>query len=129
MSTPTADAIRSTVRSYTERHTAGDIDGIVALFTADAHVEDPVGGDAHVGTEQVRGFFASTHELCDKLELELTGPVRVAGGRAAFPMIARTHIGDLTMEIDIIDVMVFDDDARISEMYAYWDMSEARTLA
>jgi len=34
----------------------------------------------------------------------------------------------MTMEIDIIDVMVFDDEGRIAEMYAYWDVNEARTV-
>jgi steroid delta-isomerase len=128
MSTPDADAIRSAIASYTERHSAGDVDGVVALFTPDAHVEDPVGSAAHVGHDAVRAFFAGTHELCDRLELVLTGPVRVAGQRAAFPMVARSHVGDLTMEIDIIDVMVFDDEGRVAEMYAYWNMDDARTI-
>ncbi len=128
MSTPGPDAIRSAIQSYTERHSAGDIDGIVALFAPDAHVEDPVGSDPHVGQDAVRAFFTGTHELCDRLELQLTGPVRVAGARAAFPMVARSYVGDLTMEIDIIDVMVFDDEGRIAEMYAYWSMDDARTL-
>ena len=124
-----AAAIRATIERYAERHTAGDIDGIVACFAADAHIEDPVGSSAHIGTEAIRAFFTSTHELCDRLELTLTGPVRVAGHSAAFPMMARSHIATMVMEIDIIDVMTFDDDAKVSEMYAYWNMDDARVVS
>ncbi len=123
-----AAAIRARVERYAERHTSGDIDGIVACFAADAHIEDPVGSSAHVGADAVRGFFTSTHDLCDRLELTLTGPIRVAGGTAAFPMMARSYIGTMVMEIDIIDVMVFDDDAMVTEMYAYWSMDDARVV-
>lgn len=124
---PSAEAIRTTVQTYVERHTAGDIDGIVGCFRADARVEDPVGTDAYVGEGAVRAFFVATHDMCDRLELELTGPIRVAGHRAAFPMVARSHVGTSVLELDIIDVMVFDEDAKVAEMYAYWNIDDART--
>ncbi len=123
---PTADAIRATVRSYTERHTAGDIDGIVECFTADARIEDPVGSGVYEGPDAVRGFFVASHDLCDSMELTLTGPIRVAGRQAAFPMVVRSHIGDTTLELDIIDVMHFDAEAKVTEMHAYWNMDDAR---
>lgn len=125
---PDAATMRATIDRYVERHTAGDIDGIVACFTPDARVEDPVGSDPHIGTDAVRAFFAGTHAMADRLELQLTGPVRAAAGQAAFPMQAISTIGDMTLVVDIIDVMVFDDEGRIADMRAYWAMEDARTL-
>ena len=125
---PDAAAMRAAVEAYVARHTAGDIDGIVALFSPDARVEDPVGSEPHVGAEAVRAFFEGSHALADHLELVLTGPVRAVAGRAAFPMQAISTIGDVQLAVDIIDVMTFDDDGLISDMQAFWAMEDARTL-
>lgn len=118
--------MKTAVESYVSRHSAGDIDGIVELFAADAKAWDPVDAAPHVGTEAVRAFFSGTHEMVDSLTLSLTGPIRCCGDFAAFPMTVRTVMGDMTLEIDIIDVMTFDDDGRFSEMKAYWSMDDAR---
>ena len=118
--------MKAAVQSYVERHSAGDVDGVVALFSDDAVAYDPVDADPHVGAEGIRAFFAGTHAMADSLTLTLTGPIRCAGEFAAFPMTARTVIGDLDLEIDIIDVMTFDAAGRISEMKAYWNMADSR---
>ena len=55
-----------------------------------------------------------------------TRPIRCAGNFAAFPMTVQTKMGDMTLEIDIIDVMTFDADGKFSEMRAYWNMDDAR---
>ena len=119
--------MKSAVEAYVTRHSAGDVDGIVELFAADAKAWDPVDSDPHVGADGIRAFFAGTHEMVDRMTLTLTGPVRCAGSFAAFPMMVTTKMGDMTLELDIIDVMTFDDDGKISEMKAYWNMADART--
>jgi steroid delta-isomerase len=125
---PEAAAIRAIVERYAERHTAGDIDGILACFAPDASAEDPIGSAPHVGTDALRAFFEGTHALADRLELKITGPIRVAGDVAAFPMQAISTIGDTTLVVDIIDVMAFDGDGRITDMKAYWAMEDAHAL-
>lgn len=123
-----AASMKAAIDRYVTSHSAGDIDGIVALFADDASAWDPAGSDPHVGADAIRAFFTGTHEMADRLTLTLTGPVRCSGNFAAFPMTATTEIGDMRMEIDIIDVMTFDDEGKIVEMTAYWDMEDARTL-
>lgn len=125
---PDAATIRATVETYTRCHSAGDIDGIIACFAPGAIAEDPVGSGRHEGIDALRAFFEGTHQMAESLELNLTGPIRVAGNRAAFPMTVTTHIGDMTMELDIIDTMLFDDDGKVLEMFAYWSFDDARTL-
>lgn len=124
---PSPEQRRATITRYVESHTAGDIDGIVGCFTPDATVIDPVGSDPHRGTDEVRAFFEGSHALADRIELRITGPIRCAGeDEAAFPMQAISQMGDLTVVVDIIDVMRFDADGRILEMRAYWSMEDAR---
>lgn len=118
--------MKGAVEAYLARHTAGDVDGIVALFADDARVWDPVDSEPHVGAEAVRAFFAGTHEMVESITLVATGPVRCAGDFAAFPMTAHSVVGDFSIELDIIDVMTFDEDGKISEMKAYWSMADAR---
>jgi len=120
--------MKATIATYLDRHSAGDIDGIVALFAPDAVAWDPVDADPHVGADAVRAFFSGTHGMVDSITLTATGPVRCAGEFAAFPMTVRTVMGEMTLEIDIIDVMTFDSAGKISEMRAYWDMDDARYL-
>jgi len=120
--------MKTTVNRYVERHCAGDIEGIVDNFSATASVWDPADTAPHVGREALLAFFAGTHQMADKLILTITGPIRCAGNQAAFPMTAESHIGEMKLGVDIIDVMSFDDDGRIAEMRAYWSMADARPL-
>jgi steroid delta-isomerase len=121
-------AMRATVEQYTQRHSAGDIPGIVALFAPDCRIEDPIGSDPHVGTEAATAFFTGSHDLADSLDLSLTGPVRVAGNLAAFPMQVITTLGESKLALDIIDVMEFTDDGKIADMKAYWSFDDARAV-
>ena len=125
---PERDQMKASIEQYVARHAAGDVEGIMELFAEGATAWDPVGSDPHTGRDAVRAFFEGTHDMVDRLDMELTGPIRCTAEFAAFPMMATSHIGDLHLEIDIIDVMTFDDDGKIVEMRAYWDMADARAV-
>jgi steroid delta-isomerase len=114
-----SDHQRSVVERYLAAHSRSDVDGIVALFAADATVRDPADAEP----------FSSTHETMDSLTLTLDGPVRCCGEFAAFPMTARAVMGDLVTEIDIIDVFTFDDAGLVTEMRAYWSGSDLRVVS
>ena len=43
------EAIRSTVNRYIELVAKGSADDLVELYADDATVEDPVGGEVHIG--------------------------------------------------------------------------------
>ena len=84
--------------------------------------------DPHVGAEGIRAFFTGTHDMVDSLTLTGTGPIRCAGNFAAFPMTVLSVMGDFRLELDVIDVMTFDDDGKICEMKAYWNMADSRQV-
>ncbi len=124
----TADAatIRSAVEAYCAAFTAGDRAAYVGLYADDGWIEDPVGSERLVGHQAIGGFFDQSQAMADSIELRLTGPVVVAAGEAAFPMQARPTIGGTEFMVDIIDVMTFADDGRITTMRAFWDAAEMR---
>ncbi|MSO86338.1 MAG: steroid delta-isomerase [Acidimicrobiia bacterium] len=118
--------MRAVVNAYCEVFSRGDRAGYVGLYAPDAWIEDPVGSPLHHGSEAIGMFFDQSSSMADSIELRLTGPVRVAGGEAAFPMQARPTMGGVTFVVDIIDVMTFNDAGLITTMRAYWDAAEMR---
>jgi steroid delta-isomerase len=122
----TPEQIRTTVDRYIERWSSGERQAWLELFAPDATVEDPIGSDVRQGAGELTELWDLVHGLADRLQLVRTGPTRVAGHEAAFPMQAITASGGTELEVDIIDVMTFDDDARITSMRAYWDAAEMR---
>ena len=120
----TAEQITSTIERYTEVFSAGDRAGYLSLFAPEATVEDPVGADVAVGVDAIGAFWDGVRAMASQIELTLTGPVRVAGGEAAFPMRAVTSVGDAKLAVEIIDVMTFADDGRITSLRAYWDPAD-----
>jgi len=125
---PTVEHMKATVEAYATAHSAGDVDGIAALFAPDAVVADPVDQPAHHGRDSVRAFFAGTHEMVDAMELQVTGPIRAVDRFAAVPLRAVSTLGGAKLVVDIIDVFTFGDDGLIADMRAYWSSSDIRPL-
>ncbi|MEV6060106.1 nuclear transport factor 2 family protein [Nocardia asteroides] len=112
-----ADDIRATVRKYVEAVGNGTAADIVALYREDATVEDPVGSEPHVGHAAIRKFYEAIEPMERATELF---SVRVAGDSAAFSFRVVTTFGEQKFTLDPIDVMTFDEDARITGMRAFW---------
>lgn len=95
-----------------------DVDALMALFADDCTVEDPVGTEPRVGRDAVREFYATLPPM--DVTAELAGPVHASADSktAAFPF----EIDTGGSVINVIDVMTFDDDGKISSMTAYWKM-------
>ncbi len=118
-----AAAIRETIHTYCDRFTT-DREGWLDLFADDATVEDPIGSDPSVGKDAIGAFWDMTHGLADKVTLTPSSYVKVAGNEAAFAMDARMESADGVNGMQIIDVMTFDDDAKITSQRAYWDFAD-----
>ena len=120
---PSPSELRATIESYVEMMCQSDIDGIMALYADDATAEDPVGGDVQQGSEAIKNFYSMTAPL---LQVELTGPICVAGNECAFPLLAQLTMGDDISYLDATDVLTFNDEGKISRMRAYWNPEELR---
>ena len=116
-----AERISEVIHRYVELVATGTADEVVELYAEGATVEDPVGSEVRTTRESIREFYATLEGL------EQEGKVltsRIAGGEAAFCFELATKAGDKTFTLAPIDVMTFDDDAKITSMRAFWADSD-----
>ena len=112
-----AEHIESVVRRYLELVATGTADDIAQLYATDATVEDPVGGEVHIGRHAIHGFYKNIEDAPKETELL---SLRVAGHEAAFMFAITIGAGEHRIRIEPIDVMVFDSDGKVASMKAYW---------
>jgi steroid delta-isomerase len=118
-------AITDTVNRYLELLGGGGADDIVELYADDATVEDPVGGEVHIGRQAIHGFYAAVDTAQRECELVT---LRVCGDEAAFQFRLTLTAGGHRMRIEPIDVMAFDERGKITSMKAYWSAADATEL-
>ena len=116
-----AEQIHDVIEQYVARVAGGTTDEILELFAEGATVEDPVGTEVRTTREAIREFYAGLEDLEQEGHIVTA---RIAGGQAAFLFELATKAGDQTYTLAPIDVMTFDDDAKITSMKAYWGDSD-----
>ena len=126
MSTLSDEHIAKAMQAYVDLISAGDLDGVVALFAEDAVVEDPVGSEPARGHAALREFYTMACDSVGKMELE--GNVRARENWGACGMLAYPKGAEDSMVIETLDVMSFDENGKITSMTAYWGDSNMRAL-
>jgi steroid delta-isomerase len=107
-----------TVNRYLAAVAAGSVDDIVEQYADDATVEDPVGSGVHIGRQAIRGFYSKV----------INGPsetaivtLRALSNEVAFLWNLTVSLDDAgKTRIEIISVMMFGEDSKITSMKAYW---------
>ena len=112
-----AERISEVIHRYVELVATGTTDEIVALFAEGATVEDPVGTEVRTTRESIREFYSALEGLEQEGRVLMA---RIAGGEAAFCFELATKAGEQTYTLSPIDVMTFDEDAKITSMRAFW---------
>ena len=115
---PSAEDITQIVTRYLELLAKGQADAIADLYATDATVEDPVGGEVHIGRQAIHGFYSNVPGTNNETEVVT---LRALGNEVAFFWRLTVDLGEGgKMCIDIISVMTFDDEGKIASMKAYW---------
>ena len=122
---PSAEQITQTVTRYLDFVSKGQPDDVAALYADDATVEDPVGGEVHIGRQAIRGFYGAIENV--KAQTEVI-TLRALGNEAAFHWTLTLDFGGSGMRIDIISTMTFDEDSKIASMKAYWTQDNVTPL-
>jgi steroid delta-isomerase len=122
---PSAEHITAVVHRYISLVGSGSADDLVDLYADDATVEDPVGGEVHIGRQAIHGFYSVLEAVQRQCELVT---LRVAGNEAAFHFKLTVTAGASKMLIEPIDVMAFDGEGKISSMKAYWSPDSVTQL-
>lgn len=118
---PELEQIRAAVRGYLDAVATGSAADIADRYAADATLEDPVGSPPHTGRAAIEKFYRSLESARRSTELI---SLRVSGDSAAFGFRVITETGDRTITVEPIDVMTFDETARITSMRAFWSAED-----
>src|SRR4029079_5555209 len=110
------------VRVYTHNSVRNEIRACIDLFAPDAVWHDPVGEPPHVGHEGIAAFWDQARTLAGSIVLEPKGVIVGATQAAMVFEIHANLAGGSGMVIEAVEIFVLDDDARISQLSAYWDM-------
>ena len=126
---PEAAEMRNRMKRYLEAVAAQDVEAVTALFADSVSMEDPVGGPpgTHVvGLENVKAFLRQGFADSGPRPRPQGPVVTTAGDEAAMSFTLALEIRGKAMDIDVIDVMKFDDDHQITSLRAFWNFREAR---
>ncbi|WP_280438143.1 nuclear transport factor 2 family protein [Nocardia carnea] len=123
---PSPAQISAAVDRYVTLVGTGTAKEIGALYDEAATLEDPVGGEVHIGRAAITAFYSVLDNVTTTAEL-IT--IRVSGDEAAFHMRVVTTRPDQIVTIEPIDVMAFNNDGLITSMRAYWGPADITTTA
>jgi len=115
---PSQEQLLGIVQAYVDAFDKGDVDAVVALFSEDATVEDPVGTPPKRGLAEIRSFYAGS--MATGAKLELRGAPRCAADYVAFPFAVSLDWQGRRQVIEVIDTFRLDDSGRITEMRAFF---------
>ncbi|WP_063061469.1 nuclear transport factor 2 family protein [Nocardia sienata] len=118
---PEPEQIRAAVHRYLDAVATGTAADIAALYEENATLEDPVGSPSHTGRAAIEKFYGSLESARRSTELL---SLRVSGDSAAFGFRVVTETGEQTITVEPIDVMTFDEFARITSMRAFWSAED-----
>lgn len=76
--------IAQTLQAYVDGISGDDVETILALFSDDAVVEDPVGTDPHIGKQALRGFYQMAVDSVEVMTLEGNPRVKDKWGDSNF---------------------------------------------
>ena len=104
----------------------------LALFAADAVIEDPVGpsfldldGKGHRGIEEIGRFWDAYVGLIEKFRFHVTESFANGPSCANVVKITTTLADGSTMEIDCVLIYTVDDDGLITSLRAHWEPDRA----
>lgn len=110
--------MEAVVQAYVAAFAAGEPEQVVALFSEDATVEDPVGAPVLRGRDAIREFY--TASMATGATLQLEGPVRLTDEYAVFPFSVHLEWEGQKQRIDVIDTFRFNAENQVTEMRAYF---------
>lgn len=117
--------LTDTVHRYLAAAANGSVDDLVAFYADDATLEDPVGGEVHIGKSAIAGFYSAIIGMERETELVT---LRVSGNEAAFHFRLIVAAGDNKMQIEPIETMVFNSEGKVTAMKAYWSAADVKRL-
>ena len=121
------DTILGAVDAYISAYNSRNVTALVNLYTDDAVLEDPVGYPVTAGRASIEEFWRNAVQY--EMTLAKSGPILVCGNEAAVAMRVQIETPEGAKELDIVDIMAFSGDGRISSVRAFYDVSAMAQLS
>ncbi len=125
----TRETVENVVKGYINSWCTKDPAARKALFRTDAIMEDPVNAMRFDGLDNIEAFWASAEDTLLKLKPTLQKCI-VCGQEALaiFSMEMKMPDGTGTI-LEVHEVFVLDDDAKIIHLRAFWDANSATPIS
>ncbi|QDX82837.1 hypothetical protein B9N43_04415 [Denitratisoma sp. DHT3] len=125
---PTSAEMKAVMTKYASLVSAGDAEAVVALYADNATIEDPVGSPAQSGREAIAKFYQGACASGVKINV-LSGPYGSFGNSAAMVAEVLVEVPGLgPSRIELVEVMEFDAQGKISAMRAYWGQEDMKPV-
>lgn len=115
--------IRATIGAYIKGLADRDVEAICQLFTEDATIEDPVGTPPRRGICEVREFYEWAMAINPRMKV-IGSPI-IAGAYSATPVLGTFELDGRDVSVEMINVMSFTPEGKITSMTAYFDLDTA----
>lgn len=120
--------MRAALQAYVDCINQGNRDGVLALFSPEAVIEDPVGSPPKTG-EDIMSWFSDT--IAFGTHIRPVAPIRGSHANAAalvFEVTFQPPEGPRLL-IRSLDVCTFDPEGRIISLKAYWGPEDMEPAA
>lgn len=117
----TTDSVSVAVHAYFRELSEGESDAFVALFSADARIEDPVGMPALIGHEGAAKLHRNLRRAWSALRMTPTATYARDRSAAAHWTASGTSSRGNAVAFEGIDVFEVDAEGRITRLEGYWD--------
>ncbi len=113
-------SVANLVENYVEAYNARDLEKITNLYTEKARIEDPVGTDIVLGSEDIESFWKNAFSY--DMVLKQEGPIFVCGNEAAVALSVRIKSNDGYEDLPIINIITYTEEKMISSVRSFYDM-------
>ncbi|MGH8504456.1 MAG: steroid Delta-isomerase [Stenotrophobium sp.] len=116
------------MQAYIDAFNRKDPEGIAALYSEDATVEDPVGSALKKGKAEIAAFYKMA--VATGAQLSLAAPIRGShSNSAAMAFDVNLSMPQGKAVIRVIDVMTFNDEGQFTSMRAFWGPGDMQMLS
>ena len=121
-----SEKISAAVTAYVDALNSGTAEEIADLYADGATVEDPIGAPLRTTRDELVEFYGIITGMPHR---EATAAwTKIAGDTAVFEFTLVTGTDDAKFKITPVDIMVFDENGKVSSMRAVWSPSDLEQI-
>ncbi|MGO3325615.1 nuclear transport factor 2 family protein [Gordonia sp. (in: high G+C Gram-positive bacteria)] len=121
-----SEKINAVVTAYIDALNSGTAEEIADLYADGATVEDPIGAPLRTTRDELVEFYGIITGMPHRDAT--VAWTRVAGDTAVFEFTLVTGTDEAKFKITPVDIMVFDENGKVTSMRAVWNPSDLEQI-